>query len=64
MRLDEVLTRCNVSKATACRMLQRNEFPRPVKLGAKTIRFWSHEVEGRLAELPRSMGAKDTRAKG
>ena len=56
LRTNDVLKQTSLSKATLYRMLGRGHFPVPVRLGGKTIGWWSHEVEAWLEGLPRSEG--------
>ena len=56
LRTNDVLKRTSLSKATLYRMLGRGQFPAPIKLGSKAVRFWSHEVEAWIEQLPRSRG--------
>lgn len=50
IKVPEVLERCAMSKASLYRMLQRNEFPRQVRISIRSIGFYEHEVNEWLAE--------------
>lgn len=50
IKVPEVLERCAMSRASLYRMLQRNEFPRQVRIGIRSVGFYEHEVNQWLAE--------------
>ena len=54
IRLSEVLRRTGYSKAWIYRLLKENRFPRPVKIGSRSIAFVENEIDEwinqRLAE--------------
>lgn len=53
IKVPEVLERCAISRASLYRMLQRNEFPRQVRLGIRSVGFYEHEVNQWLADRQR-----------
>lgn len=53
IKVPEVLERCAMSRASLYRMLQRNEFPRQVRIGIRSIGFYEHEVNQWLADRQR-----------
>ncbi|WP_312122169.1 helix-turn-helix transcriptional regulator [Kosakonia cowanii] len=53
IKVPEVLERCAISRASLYRLLQRNEFPRRVRLGIRSVGFYEHEVNQWLAERQR-----------
>lgn len=53
IKVPEVLERCAISRASLYRLLQRNEFPRQVRLGIRSVGFYEHEVNQWLAERQR-----------
>lgn len=57
LRIQEVAVRCSLSKSSINRLVAQGRFPLLVQVGARAVRWWSHEVEAWLAELPRSEGA-------
>ena len=46
LKLDEVLALTGLSKSTLYRLVERGEFPRPVKLSPRVARWRAEEVEG------------------
>ena len=50
---DEVLTRLKISRATLYALMERDGFPRPIKLGASN-RWLKLEVDGWLETQPRA----------
>lgn len=53
IKVPEVLERCAMSRASLYRMLQRNEFPRQVRIGIRSVGFYEHEVNQWLADRQR-----------
>lgn len=53
IKVPEVLERCAMSRASLYRMLQRNEFPRQVRISIRSIGFYEHEVNQWLADRQR-----------
>ena len=45
IRLSEVLRRTGYSKAWIYRLLKENRFPRPVKIGSRSIAFVENEID-------------------
>lgn len=50
VRMDELLRRLQISRATVYRWLDQKRFPRPVRLGERTIGWRSSDLSGWLAE--------------
>ncbi|QXG53212.1 AlpA family phage regulatory protein [Pantoea jilinensis] len=53
IKVPEVLERCALSRATLYRLLERNEFPRQVRISIRSIGFYEHEVNQWLVERTR-----------
>ncbi|MCS2161570.1 AlpA family phage regulatory protein [Scandinavium sp. H11S7] len=45
IKINEVLRRCVISRATLYRLLANNEFPRQVLLSKRAIAFYENEVD-------------------
>ncbi|HBR3407338.1 TPA: AlpA family transcriptional regulator [Klebsiella pneumoniae] len=45
IRLSEVLRRTGYSNAWIYRLLKENRFPRPVKIGSRSIAFVENEID-------------------
>ena len=45
-----------LSRATIYRKMRKGQFPKPLKLGDRAVRWRQSEVEGWLASLPRAAG--------
>ncbi|WP_340622035.1 helix-turn-helix transcriptional regulator [Xenorhabdus siamensis] len=46
IRLDEVLSRTGYSKSWTYKLIDKGEFPKPVKIGPRTIAFIESEING------------------
>ena len=51
---DEVLRDLNVSRATLYRLIAAHGFPKPIKIGGTTNRWYGNEVSQWLTERPRA----------
>jgi prophage regulatory protein len=49
-RLPEVLERCKLTRSTLYAMMERGEFPRPIKLGERVNAWTSRQLEAWIAE--------------
>ncbi len=56
MKMSEVLAETGLGRSTIYAMMNRGEFPRPLKIGGKVIRWPASEIEAWLAALPRAAG--------
>lgn len=45
IKINEVLHRCAISKATLYRLLEEKQFPSQVVLSKRAIAFYEHEIE-------------------
>ena len=54
LRLPEVVAITRISKATIYRLLNRNGFPRPIKLGERCVGWHMDEVESWLESRERA----------
>ena len=52
LTLRQVQERCQLGKSTVYRWVLQGSFPAPVKLGPKSIRWKSGDVDGWIAGLP------------
>ena len=51
IRFPEVIDRTSKSRAAIYALMDRGEFPRPVKLGSKSVAFIEHEVDAWIHRL-------------
>ena len=51
-RLPEVVAICGISRSTIYEMIRRDEFPRPVQLGARAVGWRRSDIEAWLASRP------------
>ena len=51
-RLPEVVAICGISRSTIYEMIRRDEFPRPVQLGARAVGWRHSDIEAWLASRP------------
>ncbi len=56
LRRDEVESRCGIARSTIYRLMRAGEFPSPVRVGPRAVRWPEHELEKWLAERPRATG--------
>ena len=56
MRREEVETRCGIARTTIYRLMRCGQFPEPIKVGARAVRWSSTEIEAWLASRPRATG--------
>ena len=52
----EVETRCGIARSTIYRLMRTGQFPLPVKVGPRAVRWPQHELDAWLAERPRATG--------
>ena len=56
LRREEVETRCGISRTTIYRLMRCGQFPEPIKVGQRAVRWSASEIEGWLAGRPRATG--------
>ena len=56
LRISEVKERVGLSTSSVYRAMRGSDFPKPLKLGPKAVRWSLEEVEDWLAAQPRSSG--------
>ena len=56
LRRQEVEERCQLSRSTLYRMMREGEFPEPIKVGARAVRWPELEIEAWLSDRPRATG--------
>ena len=61
LKQQDVVRLCSLPKSSLYALMDRGEFPRPVRLGKRAVRWWSTEVEAWLEDLPRSEGGAKIR---
>ena len=59
MRMPDVLAAVGVSRATIWRCVKAGDFPAPVKLGARSVGWYEHEIREWLDSRPRADVAVD-----
>lgn len=52
----EVESRCGIARSTIYRLMRAGEFPEPLRVGPRAVRWPASEVEDWLAERPRATG--------
>jgi len=53
LRLPAVLKRTGLKKSSIYASTKAGTFPKPVKLGARAVAWYAHEVDEWINELPR-----------
>ena len=56
LRLSEVRTRTALGRSTIYRKMRDGSFPKPLKIGARAVRWRESEIEAWLAARPRATG--------
>ena len=56
LRLSEVQTRTALGRSTIYRLMRNGDFPEPLKIGARAVRWRESEIEEWLAARPRATG--------
>ena len=62
MRREEVETRCGIARTTIYRLMRCGEFPVPIKVGPRAVRWPASEIEAWLAGRPRASGDGEAQA--
>jgi len=52
----QVSARCALSRMTIYRLMRSGEFPTPIRIGQRAVRWQSTEIDEWLASRPRSHG--------
>ena len=56
LRCQEVVARCSTSRSKIYRLINQGRFPRPLKIGGRSVRWLESEITAWLASLPRATG--------
>ena len=56
LRLSEVQTRTALGRSTIYRKMREGSFPKPLKIGARAVRWIESEIEAWKAACPRATG--------
>ena len=56
LRRTEVEARTGLSRSTLYRLMRAGEFPEPLRVGPRAVRWVAGEVDEWLAERPRATG--------
>ena len=60
----EVEKRCGVSRSTVYRWMRTGQFPEPVRVGPRAVRWPASEIEAYLESRPRARGEDRTGENG
>ncbi len=52
----QVSARCQLARTTVYRLMRSGEFPEPVRVGVRAVRWREAEIDEWLASRPRSSG--------
>ena len=58
LRRAEVEQRCQISRSTLYKMMRAGEFPEPLKIGPRSVRWSQREIENWIAARPRATGER------
>ena len=56
LKIDEVVAMVALSESSIYRKMERGEFPHPIKVGVRAVRWWLSEILAWLARCPRARG--------
>lgn len=56
LRRAEVEARCQISRSAIYRLMRAGQFPEPIKVGLRAVRWPEHELTAWLARRPRATG--------
>ena len=56
LRREEVETRCGIARSSIYRFMRCGQFPEPVRVGPRAVRWRASEIEAWLAGRPRATG--------
>ena len=56
LRRPEVEAQTGLTRSTIYRLMRAGEFPEPLKLGPRAVRWRATEIESWIAERPRATG--------
>ena len=56
LRREEVEDRCGIACTTIYRLMRAGQFPTPIKIGPRAVRWPASEIEAFLADRPRATG--------
>lgn len=54
LRMPETALRVGLKRSGIYKLIAEGDFPRPVKLGARAVGFFEHEIDEWMERLPRS----------
>ena len=58
LRREEVETRCGLARSSIYRLMRSGQFPEPVKVGPRAVRWPASEIEEWLNARPRATGER------
>ena len=56
LKIGEVVAMVALSESSIYRKMRRGQFPQPIKVGARAVRWWLSEILAWLAQCPRARG--------
>lgn len=54
LRLEDVEARCGISRSTIYRLMREGDFPEPIKVGQRAVRWLESEITEWLDSRPRA----------
>lgn len=58
MRLADVTRRVDLSKRSIYYLIKKGDFPRPIRVGSRAVRWLRNEIEDWLLSRPRGAGVQ------
>ena len=56
LRRAEVETRCGIARSTVYRLMRDGQFPEPIKVGRRAVRWPEQEIQQWIDDRPRATG--------
>ncbi len=56
LKLQEVMDKCRMSCSSIYRLMREDEFPKPIRVGLRAVRWLESEIDEYLANRPRAEG--------
>lgn len=56
LRRQEVEAYCQIGRSTIYRLMRSGQFPTPIRIGLRAVRWRASDIEEYLAECPRATG--------
>ena len=62
LKRHDVEKRCQISRSAIYRLMRTGQFPEPIRIGPRAVRWPESEIEAWLASRPRATGERPVSA--